>query len=424
MYNQHLLQLDLSLVEYESLGGRMGRHAAAYYAALPEYLIARCPFCGVENIERLDTYALREWPGMNLLNGTSIFGRHAVVQHCGHFALVQRFLNLRGAQPDEIYGTIKGPEVPHVIGYLLKPRPFPVPHTIDRILQEEKFYCHAVIHALPVCRPVGTHFEPAYSAFIITYFSENPNDTREVVRAYNAFFRDPRTPPMFWEPPDGREAWWDLRQWVKAGRLHWIDGSTPELKLRPSVFERSPVSARSPVSPRSHAVTEFPYGDIEGRRYPYFIRPHRLDTWKEPPAIAEGQPDISRFGWQLDYDEDDNDVLAGLTIRWEGLKESAAFRLTRHPVAQYWLPEPGTAHRLRSVNIFIHDIDAFATRLDAVSGKTEVLLQVHYAPGERTLGLTTRHDDACQWTTDANQFLDDVKAMRRIDFLRALRFEE
>jgi hypothetical protein len=406
MFNQHLLQLDLSVSEYESLGGRMGRHAETYYAALPEYIIARCPLCGVENIERLDTYSLREWPGMNLLNGTSIFGHHAVVQHCDHFALVQRFLNLRGAQPGEIYSTLKGPEVPHVIGYLLKPRPLPVPHAIDHILREEKFCCNAVIHALPVCRPIGAHFEPAYNVFIVTYFSENPSDTREVVRAYNAFFRDPHTPPMFWEPPDGREVWWDLRQWVAAGRLHWIDGSTPKLTLR------------------TRPVTEFPYGDIEGRRYPYFIHPHRLDTWKEPPTIAEDHPIISRFGWQLDYNEDGNDVLGGLTIRWEGLKESAAFRLIRHPVAQYWLPEPETAHRVRNVNIFIHDIDAFATRPDAESGRTEVLLQVHYAPGERTLGLTSKHEEARQWVADANHFLNAVKAMRRVDFLHMLHFQE
>jgi hypothetical protein len=412
MINLHLLQLDLSVAEYENLGGRMGRHTTAYYAALPEYLIARCPLCGAENIERLDTYSLRDWPGMNLLNGTSIFGRHAVVQHCKHFALVQRFLNLRGTLPGEISGGVKGPEVPHVIGYLLKPRPFPLPHTIDHILREENYLCQAVIHALPVCRPEGAHFEPAYNVFIVTYFSATPTDTREVVRTYNTFFRDPRTPPLFWEPPDGRAAWWDLRQWVKARRLHWIDGSKAELALRPSGVART------------HDIIEFPYGDIEGRRYPYFIRPHRLDTWKEPPAIAADQPDISRFGWQLDFDEEGRDVLGGLTIRWSGLKESAAFRLTRHPVAQYWLPEPETAHRVRSVNIFIHDIEAFATRLDAVSGKTEVLLHVHYAPGERTLGLTTRHDDAHQWTADANQFLDDVKAMRRIDFLHMLRYEE
>ncbi|MBN1935374.1 MAG: hypothetical protein JW934_11950, partial [Anaerolineae bacterium] len=114
MFNEHLLQLELSVAEYESLGGRMGRQAEAYYGALPAYLIARCPLCGDENIERLDTYSLHEWPGMNLLNGTSIFGHHAVVRHCEHFALVQRFLNLRGAQSGEIYGSIKGPEVPHV----------------------------------------------------------------------------------------------------------------------------------------------------------------------------------------------------------------------------------------------------------------------------------------------------------------------
>jgi hypothetical protein len=405
MFNQHLLQLDLSVSEYESLGGRMGRHAETYYSALPEYMIARCPLCGVENIERLDTYSLREWPGMNLLNGTSIFGHHAVVQHCEHFALVQRFLNMRGAQSSEIYSTLKGPEVPHVIGYLLKARPFPVPHAIDHILREEKFYSHAVLHALPVCHPMGAHFEPAYNVFIVTYFSENPSDTREVVRAYNAFFRDPRTPPMFWEPPDGREAWWDLRPWVAMGRLHWVDSSTPELRLR------------------TRAVNEFPYGDIEGRRHPYFIHPHRLDTWKEPPTIAGDHPVINRFSWHLDYDEDGNDVLSGLTIRWEGLKESAAFRLIRHPIAQYWLLEPETVHRARNVNIFIYDIESFAIRPDVDTGKTEVLLQVHYAPGERTLGLTSKHEDARQWVADANQFLNAIKAMRRIDFLNVLRAE-
>ena len=405
MFNQHLLQSYLSVSEYESLGGRMGRQAETYYSALPEYMIARCPICCVENIERVDTYSLREWPGMNLLNGTSLFGHHAVVQHCEHFALVQRFLNLRGAQSNEIHNTIKGPEVPHVIGYLLKARPFPVPHAIDHILQEGKYDSHAVIHALPVCHPMDEPFEATYNVFIVTYFSENPSDTREVVRAYNTFFRDPRTPPMFWEPPDGRDAWWDLRPWVEMGRLHWIDSSTPALKLR----------TRNGI--------EFPYSDIEGRRYPYFVHPHRLDTWKEPPTVNEAHPIISRFSWHLDYDEDDNDILNGLTIRWEGLKESAAFRLVRHPIAQYWLPEPGTVQRVRNVNIFIHDIESFAMHPDAASGETEVLLQVHYAPGKRTLGFTNKHEDAHQWIADANQFLGNIKALRRIDFLNVLRAE-
>ncbi len=406
MFNQHLLQLDLSVSAYEALGGRMGRHAEAYYAALPAYLIARCPLCGIENIERLDTYSLREWPGMNLLNGTSLFGHHAIVRHCEHFALAQRFLNLRGVQSSEIYGSIKGPEVPHVIGYLLKPGPFPVPHAIDRILREEEFYCHAVLHALPICRLQGSCFEPAYNAFIVTYFSQNPSHTREVVRAFNTFFRDPRALSMFWEPPDGREAWWDLRQWVTAGQLHWIDGSTPDLKLR------------------TRAVTEFPYGDLEGRRYPYFIRPHRLDTWKNPPTIDTIRPTVARFGWQWDYDQDGNDILDGLMVRWESLEDTAAFRLTRHPVAQYWLPEPETPHRVRSVNILIHDIKAFAARLDTESGKTEVLLDVHYPPGERTLGLTGKQDEAERWVADANQFLNTLKAMRRVDFLHILRNED
>jgi len=406
MFNQHLLRLDLSVSEYEALGGRLGRRVEAYYAALPAYLIARCPLCGLENIERLDTYSLREWPGMNLLKGTSLFGHHAVVRHCEHFALVQRFLNLRGVQLDEIYGTVKGPEVPHVIGYLLEPGPFPVPHAIDYILRKEDFYCHAVLHALPVCRPESTHFEPAYNVFIVTYFSENPNNTRKVVRAYNTFYRDPRTPPMFWEPPDGHETWWDLRRWVQAGRLHWIDGSESNLPLR------------------TRAVTEFPYGELEGRRYPYFIRPHRLDTWKNPPTIDKTRPDIVRFGWQLDCDQDGNDIPGGVLIRWDSLKDTAAFRLTRHPVAQYWLPEPETAHRVRSVNILIHDIKGFTTRPDAESGKTEVLLDVHYPPGKRTLGLTGKHDEAAQWVADANQFLDSLKTMRRVDFLRILHAED
>lgn len=403
MFNQHLLRLELSVSEYDALGGRLGRRAEAYYAALPAYPIARCPLCGGENIERVDTYSLREWPAMNLLNGTSLFGHHGIVTHCEHFALVQCFLNLRGVQSGEIYGSVKGPEVPHVIGYLLKPGPFPVPHAIDRILHEDDFYCHAVLHALPICRPQATHFEPAYNVFIVTYFSENPSNTREVVRAYNTFFRDPRTPPMFWEPPDGCEAWWDLRQWVTAGRLHWIDASTPDLKLR------------------TRTAAEFPYSDLEGRRYPYFIRPHRLDTWKNPPTIDTARPTIARFGWQWDYDQDGNNVLAGVMVRWEGLKDTAAFRLTRHPVAQYWLPEPETPHRVRSVNILIHDIKAFVTRPDAESGKTEVLLDVHYPPGERTLGLTNKHDEARQWVADANQFLNAVKALRRVDFLHLLR---
>ncbi len=114
-------------------------------------------------------------------------------------------------------GNKFGPEVPHVIGYLL----------------EKGRDCLAVIHALPVCRIEGEAFVPRYTMFMVSYFSHHkPEDVRDDVKWFGNRGYIEVPVDIFSEPPDGTDHWWDLKRWVADGLLYWVDGNDPGLGLR------------------------------------------------------------------------------------------------------------------------------------------------------------------------------------------------
>jgi hypothetical protein len=95
------------------------------------------------------------------------------------------------------------------------------------------------------------------------------------VIAYNAPYLEPGVILIFPFAPGGRgstqEHWWNLRQWVSAGQLFWVDGDDPALGIR------------------THDIEAFPYGDIRGRtyfhRFPYPLpKPRKTKSKRKPKA--------------------------------------------------------------------------------------------------------------------------------------------
>ncbi len=379
-FNLELLKIELSPLRYIWLKDSV-RNPETYFPGLPTYTIARCPMCQVENTEKLDTYSLRQWPGVNAYQGKSVWGYNAIERHCEHFALVQAFVNFHGRPPTETLSTF-GPEVPHVIGHLLEHAP------LD---------CQAVIHALPICRLERQmprfwprwSFVPRYTLFLVSYFSPRPKDVHSRAMSFNAPHFEPGYGRAFYALPDGRAHWWDLTKWVEAGQLHWMAG--PHLDLY------------------THDVEAFPYGGIEGRTYPY------LRNYQSQPSLGayenlfEGhKPSIARFEWTHQHDADYNKIGPKLRLYWDSMEFYPAFSFETSPIAGYWLPPEGFEGQAKQVHILTREIQGFVLRPTATSGEFEVVLNVKYSPGERTLGLTDDQDEAQQWVNDVNQLLQTM----------------
>lgn len=229
--NSHLLKIHLSTYEYDELLKRLDlRNPTDYLNNLPLYVFARCPYCMEGNVEKLDTYSIQQWrTGM----GKAVFSGRGVIHHCQHFALVQSFFHFNGFWPAEAKGRL-GPEKPHAIGHLL-----------------ENGFSKATIHALPICRIEQKSFIPSYTLFLVSYFSPLPEKVYNSVINFNVDYVEPGVAWPFIAPPNGCEHWWNLNYWVEKEQLFWVDANDPELGIR------------------TGDIASFPYGNIEGRTWPY-----------------------------------------------------------------------------------------------------------------------------------------------------------
>jgi hypothetical protein len=253
LFNAHLLKINQTVEQYKTwIANKFPLQDSAFLNQLPAYTFARCPFCSVENVERLNTYSAYGW---SVSYGRAVFNSRLVVHHCNHFTLVQSFFHFHGIWPAEAKGLF-GPEVPHVIGHLLES---------DR--------CLAVIHALPICRIEDQAFVPRYTLFMVSYFSERPEEAYDAVIKFSVDYVEPGVAWVFIPPPNSCEHWWHLGQWVSTGQLFWVDGNDPALGIR------------------THDISAFPYIDITGRTRPYFHRfpyplpkPRQAKSKRKPKA--------------------------------------------------------------------------------------------------------------------------------------------
>lgn len=240
--NQHLIKIELTASTYQTLlADHAWRDRQKFIERLPDYVIARCPFCQHENRERLDTYSVADWT--RDVAGSCAFSDEVGLDHCEHFTLVEPFFHFHGIWPSEAK-SLFGPEVPYVIGYLL-----------------ESNQCLAVIHALPVCRIEENAFVLRYTLFLVTYFSEEPEQALEAIMEYNVEFIDEAYEPSPFLVEVGDD-WDNLAKWVAEGKLYWLDSQDESLPLQTGDIGR------------------FPYANITGRsfshRFPYPIRQSQI----------------------------------------------------------------------------------------------------------------------------------------------------
>jgi hypothetical protein len=215
-----------------------------YRTRLPVYLLARCPICGGQVREPIDTFSLSGagwW--LSEPRGFGWFGRCLQIAHetlyplaskrftepsyeaeCAHVQAVHYGVNLNGIIPDDVKQAryvIIGSERPGML------RPF---------IEQEGSY--AVVHALPVGRLDDVEWQPHYTAYFVTYFSQDGGAFQRSLLPQKWYDKEFLWP---YELMD-----YDLARWVEAGKLSWLGKKEERFHLRQG------------------SVEEFPYGDVVG----------------------------------------------------------------------------------------------------------------------------------------------------------------
>lgn len=231
-----------------------------YWSRLPKYLVARCPICGSNYEERLDTHSLWRWsfePFNQFYVYETRYNLPSIYEpvRCEHFVAVHSFLNLRRHLPTEL-SQLK------MVGFTFNTGdiPFVLPDLLP-----DGMLAFAVMHSLPICGIEHNEFMPKYALYMITYYAqdsqalrkrrmEKQNPTPENWASLLAFPQFMRYNPQVA----------NLRHWVGHGKLHWLDLNSSELALK------------------GNAVAEFPYDGITGygERYTYYVEPLEVPRWK------------------------------------------------------------------------------------------------------------------------------------------------
>lgn len=227
-----------------------------YWLHLPDYLIARCPLCGAEYHERIDTHSLK-WLGQNPTSKPTYVGspKYQTI-NCAHFVGVTVFVNLNGLLPSEcnVWSCYMG-DVP----------------TITPSLLPDDIPAAAVMHSLPVCRIENGVFVPRYSLYMITYFASDPTtiwqrrktemDRIAASRAANGVdfaqhISWVNTACACRENP----LQCNLSEWVRKDKLYWLDLHSRELPLHHGKAEEFPYAN---ISGYSWHKWRYPKGQIQ-----------------------------------------------------------------------------------------------------------------------------------------------------------------
>lgn len=248
LFNVNLLQIKTTPEEYlpflriKGYKGLIDELGPDYWEKIPEYILSKCPFCGEVYSEQIDTYNTYKW-GEPFSGGEAYLLNEKTVK-CSHFYKIHVFLNFNGLPPSiSIKEPIKSrtyiPEAPHVIAPFLA----------------EGIDSKAVIHALPICRIEKGKFVPRYTVYMVAYFCPE-SEVQKIIESRHKYFEgapDPiAIPDMLFMKNEDIDEWFDLKRWVTKDRLYWLEPNNPELPLKKGLVE------------------EFPFAEIEGRRWPYY----------------------------------------------------------------------------------------------------------------------------------------------------------
>ncbi len=266
MYNEKFLRMETTVQNYlkichsikdeKLLISFLDRESVKkYWSIIPEYIFARCPFCGKEQKEQIDTYSLRNWE--RATDGRLVFWREHS-QRCIHLARTHAFINMNGIIPQ-----ISNTELIWNSDFISE-APLVYPFLFDKVKS-----CRAVIHSLPICRIEGDRFVPRYTLYVISYFVKWPliarRNVTKTLREYEPSMERRCLLPYPHKGIPDVESWWDMTKYVKEKKLLWIKPDDEKFSLM-------------------REVNQFPYGNIEGRRFPYIMA-----YPEEPPVRAIGR---------------------------------------------------------------------------------------------------------------------------------------
>lgn len=226
-----------------------------YLSQLPTFVLARCPICGGLVREAIDTFSLAgigwclfEPLGFGWFGQTSarpyrspmVYAQPRYQAECACIQAVMYGVNLHAILPTDVRAEpIISSERPNVL------RPF--------MVQEGSY---AVIHTLPIGRLDETTGQARYTAYFVSYFSQNPNAYRDSLAP-----QDPLTTDFVWP-------YWqldyDLQPWFDAGKLFWLDQN---------------------LSLQNQGL--YPYAQLDGLRGRWQIRYGRLRLIPEKLSYAE-----------------------------------------------------------------------------------------------------------------------------------------
>lgn len=120
--------------------------------------------------------------------------------------------------------------------------------------------------------------------------------------------------------------------------------------------------------------------------------------------MSNNKPRITAFVW--------HDQL--MAIDWEDMQ--TAFDISvQHGDAGIFIPPPPDSSYSVGVQAAIsaQNISHFELQLDPETGLTEVVLNVTYESGKKSLGLTNQLKEARRWVADANEIVRRVREERR-----------
>jgi hypothetical protein len=221
-----------------------------YQDRLPLYVLARCPECGAQITEPVDTFSLNglDWGlrGTDGMGWATVDNKAKKFKYCRHVRIVSWFLNLNGLVPDDLFADKQihhpGPEVPSLMA---------IPATVAGV--------RVVMQRLPIGRFDDEVLTPRYSLYFLTYFAA---DRRAFDRATGDFF------PTYSLERSDTDRDFDLVRHAEEGRLQWIDPESPDQRIV------------------GIAEAPFPYGNIQGERcFHYVIK--RSGIQKHRPGLLE-----------------------------------------------------------------------------------------------------------------------------------------
>lgn len=238
-----LIQYPFSAQAYEEWIDKDFYYLKPTPPAIPTYIYARCPICKAVCQQPINIYSIHakalelSIPKGIVLHGTGLNGKGI---SCPHHLGVQEFINLHGNLPTEVRDFhFDFGEVPYITPWFL-------PDDIES---------YAVLHALPIHQIVEGQFIPAYTRFMLTYFSVDSASILQ--RCYasqqEAMARDNEYYPYTLAAPyrsmhlyeyttdviaqlpqkvkDYYEPMYDLSRWAASGKLGYLDYSSQELPL-------------------------------------------------------------------------------------------------------------------------------------------------------------------------------------------------